>query len=67
MLEYDTLRELMAELKRLGAHNVNRDRGMMGKQALRRFIAAYESYRQANGLLPATYQVWYLALTKPLE
>lgn len=66
VLEYDTLRELMAELKRLGAHNVNRDRGMMGKQALRRFIAAYESYRQANGLLPATYQVWYLTLTKPL-
>lgn len=67
VLEYDTLRELMAELKRLGAHNVNRDRGIMGKQALRRFIAAYESYRQANGLLPATYQVWYLALIKPLE
>ncbi|MBB3047791.1 malonyl-CoA O-methyltransferase [Litorivivens lipolytica] len=65
VLEYQTLRELMNELKSLGAHNVNSDRGMMGKQAMKRFIAAYEDFRQPNGKLPASYQVWYLALQKP--
>ena len=55
----------MAELKNLGAHNVNRDRGMMGKQALRRFIQAYETFRNERGLLPASYQVWQLRLKKP--
>ena len=66
VLEYQTLRELMNELKSLGAHNVNSDRGMMGKQAMKRFIAAYEDFRQPNGKLPASYQVWYLKLRKPL-
>lgn len=65
VLEYQTLRELMNELKSLGAHNVNSDRGMMGKQAMKRFIAAYEDFRQTNGKLPASYQVWYLTLIKP--
>ena len=54
-------------LKGLGAHNVNSDRsaGLMGKNSLRRYMQAYETYRNANGLLPATYQVWYLQLSKP--
>ncbi len=66
ILEYQHLRELMGELKNLGAHNVNSDRagGLMGKQALRRFMTAYESYRNERGLLPASYQVWYLHLKK---
>ncbi len=67
VLEYQALRELMNELKSLGAHNVNSDRGMMGKQAMKRFIAAYESFRQPNGKLPASYQVWYLTLQKPYD
>ncbi len=67
VLEYQQLRELMAELKGLGAHNVNSNRsaGLMGKNSLRRFMQAYEAFRNASGLLPATYQVWYLQLSKP--
>ncbi len=67
-LEYDTLKELTRELKSLGAHNVNSGRpvGLTGKQRLRRFIDAYELQRNAQGLLPATYQSWYGLLQKPL-
>lgn len=67
VLYYRELKELMAELKQLGAHNVNRGRpgGLTGKQALRRFIAAYEQFRGRDGRLPASYQVWYLQLEKP--
>lgn len=65
-LEYDTLKNLTRELKALGAHNVNQGRpaGLMGKRRMRTFIEAYEEQRSATGLLPATYQVWYGALTK---
>lgn len=67
VLHYHDIRELTAELKQLGAHNVNAGRpgGLTGKQALRGFVAAYESYRKADGLLPASYQLWYLTLEKP--
>lgn len=67
ILHYNDIRELTAELKQLGAHNVNAGRpgGLTGKQALRGFIDAYESYRNADGLLPASYQLWYLTLEKP--
>ena len=67
VLHYGDIRELTVELKQLGAHNVNAGRpgGLTGKQALRKFVAAYEAFRSAEGLLPASYQLWYLALEKP--
>lgn len=67
VLLYREIRELTGELKQLGAHNVNAGRpsGLTGKQALRRFVEAYEAYRNADGLLPASYQLWYLTLEKP--
>ncbi|MFT5033784.1 MAG: malonyl-CoA O-methyltransferase [Bacteroidia bacterium] len=66
-LHYKELRELTGELKKLGAHNLNAGRpgGLTGKQALRRFVAGYEQFRDTHGMLPATYQVWYLELHKP--
>src|SRR5690606_21355970 len=66
VLRYAELRELTRELKALGAHNVNRDRpgGLTSRQRLQRFSAAYEAQRGDDGLLPATYQVWYLELEK---
>jgi malonyl-CoA O-methyltransferase len=58
VLEYVEVRELMRELKAIGAHNasVGRSRGLTGKGALARMIAAYETFRR-DGRLPATYEV----------
>ena len=67
-LTYQRLTELTRELKSLGAHNVNTGRpgGLMGKAKVKLFREAYESFRNADGLLPATYQVWYGSVVKPL-
>lgn len=66
VMRYQELRELTRELKALGAHNVNtaRPAGMTSRARLQRFSAAYEEQRDAQGLLPATYQVWYLQVRK---
>lgn len=68
-LTYQRLTELTRELKSLGAHNVNAGRrsGLMGKAKLKQFREAYESFRNQQGLLPATYQVWYGSVTKPAD
>lgn len=66
VLRYQELRELTCELKDIGAHNVNHSRpdGLTSRARLQRFSEAYETQRDAEGLLPATYQVWYLQLVK---
>jgi malonyl-CoA O-methyltransferase len=50
----------------LGAHNVNsrREQGLSSRQRLIRLLDAYERQRQADGSLPATYEVYYLELLK---
>ena len=65
IMRYQSVRELLDELKSLGAHNMNRNRqpGLTGRQALQGMLKAYESYRE-NGELPATYEVIYGALTR---
>jgi malonyl-CoA O-methyltransferase len=67
-LQYDTLKQLTAELKALGAHNVNSGRpaGLTGKNRMQKFIQAYERQRNTASMLPASYQVWYGRLSKPL-
>jgi malonyl-CoA O-methyltransferase len=66
VLRYNRLQELMLELKALGAHNVNsrREQGLSSRQRLIRLLDAYERQRQADGSLPATYEVYYLELLK---
>lgn len=66
VLRYRELRELTRELKEIGAHNVNaaRPEGLTSRQRQQHFSAAYDAQRDADGLLPATYQVWYLHLQK---
>jgi len=58
VLTYAGVRELMLDLKAIGAHNASagRSRGLTGKGALARMIAAYETFRR-DGRLPATYEV----------
>jgi malonyl-CoA O-methyltransferase len=68
-LEYDTLKNLTQELKALGAHNINAGRpvGLTGKQRLKKFAAAYEQQRNQHQRLPASYQVWYGRVEKPIS
>jgi malonyl-CoA O-methyltransferase len=57
-LTYPEVRDLMRDLKSIGAHNANagRPKGLTGKGALARMVGGYESYRR-EGRLPATYEV----------
>ncbi|WP_299194449.1 malonyl-ACP O-methyltransferase BioC [uncultured Amphritea sp.] len=61
LLLYDQLRELTAELKGIGAHNISagRQNGLTGKARVIAFKQAYEQFRRPDGMLPATYQVFY--------
>ena len=64
-MEYQRVRDLLAELKTLGAHNMNgaRPAGLTGRRALQGMLEAYETWRE-NGLLPATYDVLFGVLEK---
>lgn len=66
-LHFSDLRQLTHELKALGAHNLNPGRpdGLTGRARIRALVEAYERFRQPQGL-PATYQVVYGVLQKPL-
>ena len=66
VLEYKKLSDLTRELKALGAHNINSGRpsGLMGKKRMQQFIEGYEQQRNTNGLLPASYQAWWIVLQK---
>ncbi len=67
VLYYPDVRSLTHELKALGAHNLNPGRpgGLTGRERILGLTHAYEQFRQAAGL-PATYQVVYAVLEKPL-
>lgn len=58
VMQYQRVRDLLGELKTLGAHNMNRDRpaGLTSRAGLQGMLRAYESWREA-GRLPATYDV----------
>jgi len=58
---YSDAKQLMKELKHIGAHNLTagRSHALTGKRKFQAMLAAYEEYRSAEGLLPATYEVVY--------
>jgi malonyl-CoA O-methyltransferase len=60
-LTYPDMSKLMHELKLLGAHNstYGRLRGLTGKGRLQRAQQAYERFRTAEGVLPASFEVIY--------
>ena len=60
ILTYDDCRQLMYELKYIGANNVNsgRRKTLTGKNRLKKVFEHYETYRE-NKKLPATYEVIY--------
>jgi len=57
---FDSMRNLMRDLKVLGAHNVTaeRPRGLTSRRRLATAEQAYETHRR-DGRLPATYEVVY--------
>ncbi len=59
-LTYQHARQIMQELKAIGAHNVTlgRPRGLTGKDRIKQVIQAYEQFRH-QGVLPVTYEVVY--------
>lgn len=65
LLHFESLGDLTHSLKALGAHNMNpgQPAGLMGRQHLRLFKAAYETLRTGEGL-PLTYDVIYLVARK---
>lgn len=62
---FPDLRALTAELKGIGAHNVNpgRQRGLTGKGRIKALMEAYDAQRQPEGL-PSTWQCWYWVLER---
>ncbi len=60
-LTYREVRDLLRDLKAIGANNAaeGRARGLTGKARLAAFAAAYERFRNAEGRLPASYEVIY--------
>lgn len=65
-LTYRSLDDLLRELRAAGARNADarRGRGLLGKRAWQRVIAAYETMRR-DGRLPATFEVVYGHAWKP--
>lgn len=65
-LTYANVRDLMRELKAIGATNADqqRRRALMGKAHLRQVIDAYEKFR-TDDRLPATYEVIYATALAP--
>jgi malonyl-CoA O-methyltransferase len=58
-LTYQTVTDLLRDLKAIGAQTVNtRSKSLTGKNKFQSMMKMYESYRQ-NGKLPATYEVIY--------
>jgi malonyl-CoA O-methyltransferase len=59
---YTDARELMRELKAIGAHNLTagRPRGLTGPKRFQAMLGHYESFRR-NGQLPASYEVVFVS------
>lgn len=66
-LTYRDARQLMRELKAIGAGNADsaRPRGLTGKSRLRRMLDHYEGFRNGDGVLPASYEVIFAQAQAP--
>jgi malonyl-CoA O-methyltransferase len=66
LLTYPDARQLMRELKGIGAGNAlgERNRGLTGRHAFSRMLGAYEALR-TDGKLPASYEVIFAQAQAP--
>jgi malonyl-CoA O-methyltransferase len=64
-LQFDSVRQLLKELKLIGAHNVNKGQpqGLFGKKYLNAMYSAYEAFN-INGFFPASYEVYFFVIKK---
>ncbi len=62
---YDSPKQLMLDLKGMGAHNINRGRrlGLTGVQRFKSMLLEYEALRTKQGI-PATFQAVYVYAEK---
>lgn len=67
-LNYDTVDQLMRDLKAIGANNINagRSRGLTSRQRLRAVESAYDKVRE-DGRLPVTVEVVYGQAWGPVQ
>lgn len=67
VLRYREVRDLMRELRDIGAVNglSDRRRSLTGKSRMQRMISSYEQLRGEDGRLPATYEVLYAQAFAP--
>jgi malonyl-CoA O-methyltransferase len=69
VMRYDTVKALMSDLKNIGAGNRHREarRGLTGKTAFQTMQREYEAFRDKEGALPATYEVFYVHAKRIFE
>ncbi len=60
-MTYKSVRQLMKDIKNIGASNTHseRNKGLMGKKKLAAFEQAYEQFKTAEGLYPASWEIIY--------
>ena len=60
-MTYSNVGQLMKDIKQIGASNTesNSSKGLMGKQKLKAFEQAYEQFKTADGLYPASWEIIY--------
>lgn len=65
-VEYPQLLDLLRDLKQIGAHNMNagRNTGLTPPARLRALVQYYERFRTSSGLLPASYDVYFVTARK---
>lgn len=67
VLRFESVMQLMRELKAIGAHNVNAKarKSLTGKTRIQKLAKAYQPFLTATGDYPATYEVMYLMIKRP--
>ena len=66
IMTYSSVREMIAEMKQIGASNAHKDRerGLTGKQRFNAFEQAFEQFRLTNGQYPCTWKLAYVICNK---
>jgi malonyl-CoA O-methyltransferase len=64
--QHQSVRELLLELKNVGAHNNNAGKAnhLTGKQQLKALYNAYDKFRLPDGTIPATWEIISGVITK---
>ncbi|MBU0745005.1 MAG: malonyl-ACP O-methyltransferase BioC [Gammaproteobacteria bacterium] len=63
---FDSVYEMMLELKMLGAHNMRQDRhqGLSGRNKFKQLEIYYNQFRNHDNKLPASFEVYYVVAKK---